>query len=320
MRLKCLVFKGSTTKEFMKYKNILILEAGGPCAVSCIKLLKQSTQVRTIAADMDPYAAGLYLADEKEVIPSVDSEFFSTSISNVLSKHNINAIFPTFENGLVPLSEVKANFLIDFKSALLCKDQLVFCNLCKEKNLPIPKTITLQDWKSIEKYPQFIKPRFGVGSRDNFIIHNSEMMLKFYELYGDKEDFITQDFLEGDHWNVDVLVEDGEFVCAVPRRDIRQKSGNPVIVEVVDYKELSRFSCLVQQALSIKSVFNLEVFEVDNGKFVINEINVRFGGGIIFSALAGCDMVSYLATGNRKFISDPKNMIISRYFEEVQCK
>jgi len=53
-------------------------------------------------------------------------------------------------------------------------------------------------------------------------------------------------------------------------------------------------------------------------QFVINEINVRFGGGVIFGALAGVDIVSYTATKDIKFLGKLKDSYFSRFYEEIE--
>ena len=119
------------------------------------------------------------------------------------------------------------------------------------------------------------------------------------------------------HWNVDVLVVNGEYKCAIPRKDLRQKEGNCITVSVEDNEPLIRFSQEVQQKLNIMSPFNLEVFE-HNGKFTINEINVRFGGGVIFGALSGVDIVSYVVTKDESYLGELRNATYSRYYEEIE--
>jgi len=45
----------------LKTVRVLVTGAGGPAAVSVMKSLSADSSVHIIAADMDPWAAGLYL-------------------------------------------------------------------------------------------------------------------------------------------------------------------------------------------------------------------------------------------------------------------
>lgn len=302
----------------MKYKKkVLILEAGGAAAISSIKLLRKNKLLYLIAADMHPNAPGLYLADKALVIPPTSSTTFTSTFLAVIKKYNIDLILPCFEHGLKKLRTIRGNFITDFDAALRCKDKLLFSAQCEKLKIPVPKTELLSNIKRSEYFPKYIKPRFGVGSKENYIVSNRRELELLRRLIKDKGEFIAQDLLTGTHWNVDVLVENGTFLRAIPRRDIKQKEGNCIIVEVRDYQELIAFSKMVQKALSIKSVFNLEVFETKPKQFVINEVNVRLGGGVIFGALSNCDIVSYLATGNKRYLGKLIPATYSRYYEEV---
>lgn len=302
-------------------KNILILEAGGPCAMSAIKILKKKPKYRLIGADMDPNASGLQVVDVAVTVPPSQDSSFPEVISNIIQMYQVDLVLPTFENGFKQLKHLNNDALItDFESALLCKDKYVFNVRCEEVGLPVPSTWLLDEFSSEVPYPIYIKPRSGVGSRNNFTAKNAQELDAIKLLIGDTSDYIVQELLSGDHWNVDVLVDKGEYVCSVCRRDLKQKDGNCFTVEIRNYAVLEEFAKNVATQLNIKSIFNLEVFEVTSGEFVINEINVRFGGGIIFGALAGRDFVSYLVTKDKSYLAPCKEAIYTRYYEEIEIK
>jgi carbamoyl-phosphate synthase large subunit len=299
-----------------KNKNILVLEAGGPCGISCIKILKKNSSVNIVAADMSKYAAGFQIADVAIVVPSSSNKTFADAIQKIVFKYKIDLIIPSFEYGYNVLKKINAPFVLDFDSAILCKDKLKFMEFCQKHHLPSPKTKLLKlenGWG----FPAYIKPRNGAGSRDNYVANNESELKGLCSYLKEYQNFIIQDFLRGDHWNVDILVDQGKFISAVPRKDLVQKAGNCITVEVRNYEQLINFSKLVQETVNIKSPFNLEVFETSPGNFVINEINVRFGGGIIFSAMAGVDMVSYLVNKDKSNIGTIKEGIYTRYYEET---
>lgn len=305
----------------MKFKkNILVLEAGGPCGVACIKLIRNIGNIYTIGADMDPYAAGFGLSDKALIVPPFGQKNFSRIIKNIIKMYKIDLILPSFEHGFDKLKNIDGPFVNDFQSAIKCKDKLLFYSECMKTGLPVPETTILSKPTDNNIFPKYIKPRFGVGSRDNFIVYNNKQLegLSLY-LLNKGEDYIVQDYLEGQHWNVDVLVQNSKIKQIITRRDIKQKSGNCITVEIVNKPTLKEFAKKVQKILSINSVFNLEVFETKPNVYIINEVNVRFGGGIIFGALAGCDMVAYLVTGNQKYIKEPREGIYTRYYQEIIC-
>ncbi len=298
-------------------KSVLVLSAGGPCGISCIKALRPIENLRIVAADKSEYAAGLQFADISMVIPAASEDAFQKAVTNIVDRYEIDVLMPSFESGMRKLSALMDRFGLDSRSALLCQDKFTFVNACNRTALPVPDTQILKNNFVPDFFPQYVKPRFGSSSINNFLVRSQRELNGVLSIIDLSQDYLIQDYIIGEHWNVDVLVDNGRFIVAVPRRDIFQNAGQCITVEVRNYQPLIEFSREVRSKLDISSPFNLEVFEVQSGKFIINEINVRFGGGVIFSVLAGVDMVSYFATKEKKYLSAIKNGIYTRFYEEV---
>ena len=298
-------------------KSVLILSAGGPSGISCIKVLRKVENLRIIAADKSEYAAGLQYADISIVIPPTQDDRFLKSVEDIISRYHVDILMPSFETGMKKLSMLMGRFGLDSQSSLVCQDKLAFFNACTQVALPVPDTKILKKDFTTDVFPKYIKPRVGSTSINHFIITSQRELDGLLNIIDLDQNYLIQDYLTGKHWNVDVHVDNGIFITAVPRREIFQNCGQCIIVEVQNYQGLIEFSQEVQSKLNIVSPFNLEVFEVEPGEFVINEINVRFGGGIIFSVMAGVDMISYFATKEKRYLSDIKDGIYTRFYEEV---
>jgi len=299
-------------------KNVLVLESGGPAAISCIKIIKKNlNDIKIFAADMDLHSAGFQLSDVSLVVSPSNTKQYPQEIEEVVNRHNIDLIIPCFEYGYTELAKIDAPFVNDFSSAILCKDKLKFYKECTKLKLPVPKTYLLNKKAIDNTYPLYIKPRYGVGSRDNYKVESREQANAIMRYLEGKGDFLAQKFLVGKHWNVDVFADSNGFISSIERRDIKQKEGNCITVEVMSNSSLSNFAREVQEKLDIRSPFNLEVFEVEKENYIINEINVRFGGGIIFGALAGRDFVSYLITKDSKYLGPIERAIYTRYYKEI---
>jgi hypothetical protein len=57
--------------------RVLVTGAGGPAAIAAMKSLRAEESVRLIAADMDPWAAGLYLTGERTLVPAGSAPEFA---------------------------------------------------------------------------------------------------------------------------------------------------------------------------------------------------------------------------------------------------
>lgn len=300
------------------YKRILFLGAGSCIGPEFIKRIKKVPGVElVVAVDSDRYASGFAVADFSEVVPKAVEPGFVQSIQKIVEKYNIDYVFPFIEFGQKQLMEVKANFGSDLIAGALCKDKCEFYKKCKEVGLPVPKTYLLSEYREQLSFPVYVKPRAGDGSKENYKIENKDELLGVRYLYQKRKDgFLVQEFLNGQHWAADVVVEDGEVVTVVTRKTL----GKVYQIEVVDKKSLKDFCVLVQSKLKINKIFNIEVFEVEKDKFVINEINARAGGNCIASCLAGCDIISYLITLDKKYLNKPENKILAYGFERFEIK
>ena len=64
--------RSSAPNIALRAVRVLVTGAGGPAAVSVMKSLSADPTVRLMAADMDPWAAGLYLVppDARTLLPA----------------------------------------------------------------------------------------------------------------------------------------------------------------------------------------------------------------------------------------------------------
>ena len=90
-----------------KQIRVLVTGAGGPAAVSVIKSLELDPTVALLAADMDPWAAGLYLVppDARTLIPAgLDQDFASTVLARCTALGSISPPKPSMLTICVPSS------------------------------------------------------------------------------------------------------------------------------------------------------------------------------------------------------------------------
>jgi len=64
---------------------------------------------------------------------------------------------------------------------------------------------------------------------------------------------IVQEFLEGQHWAADVVVNEGKIQTVVTRKTL----GRVYRVEVVENQEFAEFCKEIQHKLGINRIFNL---------------------------------------------------------------
>ena len=82
--------------------GVLVTGAGGPAAIAVLKSLRADPSVRLIAADMDGWAAGLYLvpAADRVVIPAGDAPGFAEAMRAEALKHTPMGILSRGVSGI----------------------------------------------------------------------------------------------------------------------------------------------------------------------------------------------------------------------------
>ena len=258
--------------------RVLVTGAGGPAAVSVMKSLRHDPTVELIAADMDPWAGGLYLvpADARTLIPAgLDPGFAGTTLARCVAM-GVNIVIPTVDAELRPLNEARAEYAQAGIDLLLAPgpaldvtlDKLALARRCAGK-VRVPRTECFDE--AIDPaswiYPVIVKPRTGSGSRDISVVPSSQALTAMDA----SADFIVQEYLPGDEYSIDVLADaSGHVVASVPRERTRVDSGVSVAGRI-------------QAGLDIRDIGQA-------GHPALLEVNPRVPGALPLTVASGVDM------------------------------
>lgn len=276
--------------------RILITGAGGAAAVSVWKSL--ATEHELYMADMDPLAAGLYLAPEKQriLIPRGDSPQFTQNVLEIAQKLRIDVLIPTVDVELAPLAAVASLFEqkgikvpICSEAALKrCYDKYDLLNCCKDSGLvPYYDLLNKENIRIFKHFPYFAKPRIGAGSRGIAVIENQKDLEKLPL----DNSYLIQELLPGEEYSVDVYIHSSNLpIAAVPRLRMKVDSGVAVAAQTKHLPELSQAAIQIAQLVGIRYVANIQFKRAVNGQFKLLEINPRFPGTLPLTAAAGIDI------------------------------
>jgi len=278
--------------------RVMITGAGGPAAVSVMKSLGADASVSLIAADMDPWAAGLYLVppEARTLVPAGTDPRYADATLARCAAMGVDVLIPTCDAELRPLGKARDEFrragielLLAPDSALeVCLDKLALAERCAG-HLPVPRTERLDKVADPESwtYPVMIKPRSGSGSRGISVAASSEELLRLEP----SPDFLVQDYLPGEEYSVDVLADTtGHVVAAVPRVRERVDSGVSVAGRTVHDAELERLGAGVAAATGLTYVANVQFRRDPAGRPALLEVNPRFPGAMPLTVASGVDM------------------------------
>ncbi len=312
--------------------NVLVPGAGGPAGINTIKSLRLSLfKGNIVSTDSNSLSAGFFLSDFYYVIPPYDDKFFVEKLLKIIKEQNIKVLMPSSGFDIYGYSlnydlivEYGAIPIVSRRKVLeICRDKLLSYKFLSNK---FPFAFTCEYHEKIDTFPLIAKPRFGKGS-NNIIKIENKLDLKY--VLGKFKNMIFQEYLPGTEYTVDVLSDLTEKpIMAIPRIRIYTKAGISVKGKIKRDLMIENLCKKTAETLGIKGPCCIQLKESENGELKIIEINPRFGGGTIFTTLAGANfpaMLLEMISNNNNNKNNKNNLIIPkvseitvlRYFEEI---
>ena len=278
--------------------RILVTGAGGPAAIAAMKSLRADDTVELLAADMDPWAAGLYLVPTwaRTLIPAGAAPGFADALLKRCLTLGVDIVLPTVDAELRPLAGARGKFAADGIELLLAPaaaldvilDKLILVQHCAGV-VRVPRTevfgprVDPAQWT----YPVIVKPRQGSGSRGVVIVGSAAELAALDRSAA----LIVQEFLPGEEYSVDVLADaGGRVIASVPRLRARVDSGVSVGGRTVHDPEIEAFGRAVAQATGVTFVANVQCKRDASGAPALLEVNPRMPGTLGLTIASGVDM------------------------------
>lgn len=306
----------------------LVTGAGGPAAVSVMKSLSADSSISLIAADMDPWAAGLYLVppEARTLIPAgLDPAFAEATLARCVAL-KVDVLIPTVDAELRPLGRARADFARAGVELVLAPDhaldvtldKLALAQRCAGK-VRVPRTERLDQvadhgsWT----YPVIVKPRTGSGSRGISLVESR------HDLAGlaASADLLVQEYLPGEEYSIDVLADaGGRVVASVPRVRERVDSGVSVAGRTLHDAELEGLGAAVATATGLTYIANVQFRRDVAGRPALLEVNPRVPGTLPLTMASGVDMprmaLDSLRGGTLPDHAGFRDVAMVRYLEE----
>jgi carbamoyl-phosphate synthase large subunit len=278
--------------------RVLVTGAGGPAAIAAMKSLRAEDSVELLAADMDPWAAGLYLvpAWARTLIPAGAALGFADALLARCGTLGVDVVLPTVDAELRPLARAREEFTAAGIQLLLAPaaaldvilDKLLLVQHCAGV-VRVPRTevfgpsVDPAQWG----YPVVVKPRQGSGSRGVVIAGSAAELAALHR----SAELIVQEFLPGEEYSVDVLADaGGRVIASVPRLRARVDSGVSVGGRTVHDPEVEWFGRAVAQATGVTFVANVQCKRDGAGAPALLEVNPRMPGTLGLTIASGVDM------------------------------
>lgn len=298
----------------MQHKiTTLLTGAGAPGGPGIIKALRQDPTIDLLLADANPHASGRALHAPFFQIPKASDAAFIDHIYQICLEQKIDVLLPLVTRELEVLAPCKKRFLeigtrivvSDAEQLHAANDKLLLMQTLKQAGIPVAEFYTaktaseIADYARKLGYPQkkvCIKPALSNGSRGMRILDAGAGSFEaFFEqkpgnthttlesiiaLFGDRllPDMLVMEYLPGEEYTVDALLDGGEPLLLLPRTRIAMNNGISVAGVFEENREIIDYATRVFRCMKLHGPNGLQVKRGDDGKFYILEINPRLQG------------------------------------------
>ena len=317
--------------------KVLITGLGGPLGISILKALNYSSFEPTIiGTDTDPVSIGLCRVDKAYIVPSAsgnEKEYILT-MKDIALKEKPNILFLGSEGEIKTFSKYKKNFEKEtgcyvltnsFDIIDIMTDKWKLILELKRKGFPVPDSAIPEEKKTFKSflernsYPMILKPRFGSGSRNNFVIKD-EKELRFFLEYVSRP--VVQEYLfpDDEEYTVGVFVEDvNHCVGAIIMKRVLA-AGLTYKADVIEDENIEKVCKQASLALGIMGPSNIQLRKTKEGPKIF-EINPRFSSTTVMRAYYGFnepDMaIRKFVLGKNNPAPSIKKGISLRYWDEI---
>ena len=315
--------------------NILFTSAGR--RVSLIRHFKKTLEDQGLlgkigTTDVQKNAPASFIADFQEQVPKVTEANYIDVLKEICYRQDIRLLIPLIDTELVLLARHRSEFeemgvtvlVSSLETNEICFDKRKTYNFFREIGVQTPEILdpvkVLSDSKA--KYPCLLKPANGSCSLGVTKIHNAKE-LKFFKDYVDNP--VLQEFIIGDEYTLDILVDFQGNVCSVvPRLRIETRAGE--VSKGMTVKDPSIIAAGKKVAESLNGAvgcITVQCFRTTGGDIKFIEINPRFGGGFPLSIEAGADfprwIIEMMLGQKRQFVIDDwkDGIVMLRYDDEI---
>lgn len=331
---------------------------GAPGAAGIFKCLKENKSFHITLADANHGAVGRYLGDDFETIPIASNPSFTESVIALCRKKNIHIVLPLVTKELIPLSQHIKEFeqagtrlLISPTHSLeIANDKSRLYEFLQWRGIPVPEFRVVE---SVEQFktaveelrypgqPVCFKPSVSNGSRGFRII--SEQMNELDLLFNHKPastylglpdavrilssglfpELLISEYLPGEEYSVDCIVNHGEPVLIVPRLRKRMINGISVEGEFIKDDAIISYCKQIINELPMHGNIGIQVKKSTTGQFLILEINPRVQGTISATLGAGINLPELAVKQELNLPISPEELDVkwgtkfSRYWNEV---
>jgi carbamoyl-phosphate synthase large subunit len=312
--------------------TIGITGVGGGVGQSVIKAL-QHEDYRLIGMDGETLGTGLYAVDKAYKIPYAKDPGYIDRLMEICRENGVRLLFPGLDAELYKLSENKERFAAAGTTVIVSKREVIDISENKwstyEKlsamGFNVPFTVKLSEAADgpALAFPFILKPYLGgARSKDVYLIKNQGEYERALEKIAErKNDFIIQEYLEGDEYTCGTVTIGGKCRGAIlMKRELR--FGDTYKCHSIKDPGISEYLIRLMDAMQPFGACNVQM-KLKGGTPCIFEINARCSGTTAARALCGFNeprmIADYLLKGVEPSFQIREKTIL-RYWKELEVE
>lgn len=288
--------------------------------ISCYKNNPEDRNVRIVGTDMNPMIYNFTGVDSFYQVSACTEPTYITEILGICKKENVDVVIPCNTKELEMFALNKDEFekegitviVSSLTSLHIANDKIRSYEFFKAMNIPTPRTLVT---RSYDEFKKFLDERCGItfcfkkrkdcGARGFRIIKNFSLNLNekpsgvnihHSELRGafkDGEEYLIQEYLPGDEYTVDCVVDNGKPIASVCKINKDMENGVARSSEVIDNKECIDMCEMVCELLGLHGNIGFDLKCNSQGKPFIIDINPRLTATVSLASIAGLNLPWY---------------------------
>ncbi len=220
-------------------------------------------------------------------LPMITETNFFDEFNSIIDKNQIELVFPTHDTVAEFFSEnrdkINAEIIsADRFTAEICRDKKKTYELFEDE------AFCPQLYKSIAKYPIFIKPIKGQGAVGAKLIKNSKDIPSNIDL----EKYVLTEYLPGEEITVDCFTDrHGKIRTILPRSRNRTLAGVSVSssdIELTD--EIENIAKAINNKLRFRGLWWFQLKKDKNNNYKLLEISTRCAGTMCLARARGANL------------------------------
>ncbi len=252
---------------------------------------------RILGIDTSPQTApAAHLVDACYAVRPCTQAGFVDEVLSICHHQGVSLIVPTIDPELPVYAQHRQRFkhqgivvaVSEPETIRIAGDKVETHQWLSSHGFPVPRQASLSDalrnpqgWT----YPVIVKPRRGSASKG---IRKLQSLRELLACETAEDDLVVQEFAPGQEYTVNLFVQNGHCVCAVPHLRLETRGGEVSKgITVRDRPLIEIASDLAEKLPGARDALNVQCFVDSGGAIRIIEINARFGGGFPLANRAG---------------------------------